>query len=280
LGEVRRRLEHGRQAGDAARARMHRIAIGLTVLLASACLEYTPHALPTAGEERDRHAKALAALAPDTGRGLVIAALGDTQTHYDETEDAIDALNARGDVDLVVQLGDLTDLGTLHEFRTMRTLLDRLHAPWLVVVGNHDLLGNGRRIYEHMFGERNLAFTWERTRLVLFDSNSREYGTDGSVPDLGWLAAQLDPSPDHDRVVIFSHVPPTTDDFDPALAGPYLEAVRTAAPSLSLHAHLHRLEQHELDGVRVVVADKVDGRTYLLVRLPPGGGIELEVVPF
>ena len=146
------------------KARFTRVA---PLLLLAGCLEFSPHALPTDDDERDLHAKTLAAL-PSAGDGsLVVAALGDTQTHYDEAEDAVDAINARGDVDLVVQLGDLTDLGTLDEFRAMHSVLDGLQAPWLVVVGNHDLLGNGRRIYERMFGPVNTAFTFGGTRFLL-----------------------------------------------------------------------------------------------------------------
>jgi Icc protein len=253
----------------------------LFALLLAGCLEFTPHALPTGSEERDLHAKMLSAPLPATDDGvLVVAVVGDTQTHYDEADDAVGALNARDDLDLVVQVGDLTDLGTLDEFRVMRDVFDGLHAPWLVVVGNHDLLGNGRRIYERMFGARNLAFTRERTRVVLLDSNSREYGMDGTVPDVGWLAAQVAPSPEHDRTLVLAHVAPTSGDFDPGLVEPYLAALRGAGPAISVHGHEHRLELREVGGVRVAIADKVNGRTYLLVRLPPDGEIELQVVPF
>ena len=40
--------------------------------------------------------------------------------------------------DLVAITGDITDLGTTEEFSTARSELDRLHAPYIVIPGNHD----------------------------------------------------------------------------------------------------------------------------------------------
>lgn len=256
-------------------------ALAAAAIAACGCLEFTPHALPD-DSERGGNAKALArvASAGEGPRGAVVALLGDIGLATDDASDAVAAINARGDVDLVVQLGDLTELATLEEFRRGRKVLGRLHAPYLVLVGNHDLLGNGERIFEAMFGPLDVAFTFARTRFVLLDSNSRERGMDGTVPDLAWLAAAIAPSPRHDRTVLLSHVPPTDPDFDPRLAPGYLELARAAGPVVSVHGHLHRAERSEPLGVPVFVADQVSGRSYLLLRLPDGGGLSVEEVRF
>jgi Icc protein len=258
-----------------------RSIVPAAALLAAACLEFTPHALP-GDSDRDVHERALERLATaDAGRtGAVVALVGDVQRRSDEAADAVAAIDARGDVDLVIQLGDFTDLGTIDEFELMKAIFDRLDAPYLVTLGNHDLLGNGERIFTAMFGPPNLAFTFARTRFVLLDTNSRHRDWDGSTPDLGFLAAALAPSPDHDRAVVLSHVPPTSADFDPGLVEGLLAGVSAAAPAALFHGHEHRLEQRVIEGVPVHGADDLGGRTYFLLRLPPEGGIEVEVVPF
>lgn len=260
---------------------MRTIATAAAALLASGCLEFTPHALPQSSD-RDSHARALERLAlVAPGRtGAVVALVGDVQHRSDEAADAVAAIDARGDVDLVIQLGDFTDLGTIGEYELMKGVFDRLDAPYLVVPGNHDLLGNGERIFGAMFGPPDLAFTFARTRFVLVDTNSRERGMDGGTPDLAFLAEALAPSPDHDRAVVVSHVAPSSTDFDPALEAPFVAVLALAAPIASFHGHEHRLEQYERGGVPFHLADDVEGRTYLLLRLPPGGGIEVEVIPF
>lgn len=73
----------------------------------------------------------------------------------------------------------------------MNDLFERLRAPYFVVVGNRDLLGNGGRIYEAFFGPRNYDFTYQRTRFVFLDTNSREYGFGNRVPDLAWLEQRI-----------------------------------------------------------------------------------------
>ncbi len=253
--------------------------LGLALL--AACLEYSPHAVVLDASERNLHGKALARLAaaPPTPQ-LRFAVIGDTQLAYDEAHDAVEHLNARDDLAFVVQMGDFTQLGLLPEFRLMNEIFARLRVPYFVVIGIHDRLGNGDRIYHAMFGPHDLAFTYERTRFVLFDSNSREFAFDGRVPALTWLAAQLATDGEHDRAVLFSHVPPGHSDFDPALVEGYDTLLRNHAPILSLHAHEHQFRAEERAGTPVYVADSVDHRTYLVATLPPGGGFEVERVPF
>lgn len=256
-------------------------ALGPGLLLAG-CLEYGPHVLPSDASERELNRKAIERLLADPPAGpLVIAVLGDTQESFDEAEDAVASVNARGDVQLVVQVGDFTHVGTLLEYRLMNDVLARLRVPYLVVAGYHDLLGNGARIYAEMFGPTNFAFDLGRVRLVFYDSNSEAYGHDGSVPDLAWLEAALGAAPDPEHALAFSHIAPDGDSlFDPRLAEPLLALLAGAGVDLSLHGHAHRADAFELGGVRLVLADSLDHRTWVLVRQREDGGFDVERVPF
>jgi 3',5'-cyclic AMP phosphodiesterase CpdA len=253
----------------------------LAVLPLVGCFEFSPHALPTDPDELDLTAKALRDLEARPLRlPLRFAVVGDTQFFFDEAEQAVESLRRRDDLDFVVQVGDFTHLGLLVEFRLMNDLFRRLPVPYLVVIGNHDLLGNGGEVYQRMFGPRDFAFSRGRTRFVVFDSNSREAAFNGSVPDLAWLTSQEAPAQDHDRTVFFSHVPPGNGDHDPLLREAYLALARGAAPALSVHGHEHRFRTGTEAGVRVVVADVVTGRSYLVITVGEDSSFDVEQVGF
>jgi 3',5'-cyclic AMP phosphodiesterase CpdA len=256
--------------------------LSLVALLPAACLEYSPHALPTDRSERDLNHKAIERLvaAPPPGP-LAFAVVGDTQRSFDEAEEFVAAVNAREDVQFVVQVGDFTNVGILLEFELMNEIFSRLRVPYLVVVGFHDQLGNGARIYAEMFGPENFAFTLGRTRLVLYDSNSSSHDFAGTVPDLAWLEAALAPGPDHDRVIAFSHIAPGGGPlFDEALTLPLLALLARSGTELSLHGHAHRADAFEREGVRIVIADSVDHRSWVLVTQRTDGGFDYERVFF
>lgn len=257
-----------------------RVALAACALVLG-CLEYSPHALPTDSSERDLNAKAIERLvaAPPAGP-LRIAVVGDTQRYFDDTEDVVAAIDARDDVHLVVQVGDFTHVGTLLEFRLTKELFDGLRVPYLVVAGYHDFHGNGRAIYRKMFGPTDFAFTLGRVRLVLFDSNSSVHDPGGTVPDLEWLAAALAPSADHDRALAFSHVAAGAPDFDGALTAPLLALLAASDVELSIHGHAHKHDAYEHDGVRVVIVDSVDHRSYVLLTQRGDGGFDFEKVAF
>jgi 3',5'-cyclic AMP phosphodiesterase CpdA len=254
-------------------------ALGLVV--AAGCLEYSPHAIVLDGSERDLHGKALARLAATPApEAIRFAVVGDTQIAFDEAEEAVAHLNERDDLSFVVQVGDFTHFGLLGEFRRMNEIFARLRVPYFVVIGIHEHLGNGEDIYGRMFGPTHLAFTYGRTRFVLFDSNSREFGFDGSIPDLAWLAARLAPDGAHERAVLLSHCPPGTGDFDPKLVAGYDALLRDHPSVLSFHGHEHAYRFEERVGTPLYVADGVDHRSYLVATLHPTGGVAVERVWF
>jgi 3',5'-cyclic AMP phosphodiesterase CpdA len=259
-----------------------RVSVAAAALaFAAGCLEYSPHVTKLEGAERDLNHKAIARLAATPAPAVLrFAVVGDTQLALDEVEDAVAHLNRRTDLAFVVQVGDYTEFGQLFEFRLMNDVFAGLRVPWLVVIGNHDYLGNGEEIFVEMFGPRNQAFTFARTRFVLFDSNSREVAFSGDVPDLGFVAAQLEPDGDHDRAVLLSHVPPATSDFDPERVEGFDEILQTRAPVASFHGHEHGFRFEQREGVDLYVADWIVHRNYLVATLLPGGGVEVERVFF
>lgn len=258
-----------------------RAALALSVLLLG-CLEYSPHALPTDDSERGLNAKAVGRIlaAPGTGP-LRFAVVGDTQRSFDEARAAIASINARDDVQFVVQVGDFTNVGLLLEYQWMNELFERLRVPYLVVVGNHDHFSNGEAIYREMFGPENFAFTHRRVRFVFYDSNSVSHDFDGSVPDPAWVEAALAPGPDHDRSLAFAHIAPGGGSlFDEALTLPMLGVLARAGVGLSIHGHAHKFETFVRDGVSILIADSVDHRSYLVVFETPDGGFDFEKVDF
>ena len=258
-----------------------RAALALGCLGLLGCFEYSPHALPTDDSERDLHAKALGRLeATPAPEVLRFAVVGDTQAHFDDAEDAVDSINRRGDVSLVVQMGDFVHFGLLPEFQGMNDVFRRLHVPYFVVLGTHDVFANGRYIYREMFGEYDLAFTYGRTRFVIYNANSRHFGFDGTVPDLPWIAEQIAPGPDHDHAFLFAHHDHEAFEFDPALSEPFLEVLRDGAVDVSFGAHAHKFVISQQGDVPYFAADAVAHRSYLVVTVPPGGPVAVEKVDF
>lgn len=243
-------------------------------------LEYSPHAATLDERESELHRKAKERLAASPpAEVLRVALVGDTQFAFDEARDVVAALNARGDLAFVVQLGDFTHTGVRFEFVEMNEIFARLRVPYFVVVGIHDLVGNGEAIYLRMFGPLDDAFTAGRTRFVLFDSNSLETGFDGTVPDLARLRRLTEPDGSFDRVVLMSHIAPHTADFDPALEEGYEALLRAQRSVVSFHAHEHGPREGEIAGTPLWVADAVEHRTYLLATIGPDG-VRVERVPF
>jgi 3',5'-cyclic-AMP phosphodiesterase len=264
-----------------ARRRLRAVVAWLAAIACAACFEFSPHELPTERSDEGVHWKSLEALASIPPQvALRFAVVGDTQRSFSEAREIVSAVNRRGDVAFLVQAGDFTHLGLTFEFEKMNEVFRELRVPYFVVVGTHDLLGNGRAVYEHMFGPLDFAFTYARVRWVLLNTCSREFAFAPDVPDLAWLAAQLAPDAAHDRAVVFGHVAPNGPDFNAALRDPYYALLREAGVSLTVFAHAHDFEVFEEFGVTLVIADSAEHRSFVIVTLLPDGGFDIERVFF
>ncbi len=80
----------------------------------------------------------------DTIRFVV---MGDTQSRYDDTEDFVNQLNTLDNIDFVIHGGDISDFGMTDEFLLQRDIMNKLDIPYVVLIGNHDCIGNGEETF-------------------------------------------------------------------------------------------------------------------------------------
>lgn len=214
--------------------------------LLSGCdlLELSPNETRTPVAYRDLTRKNLEALQrranPLAGDTLRFVFIGDSQRFYEEAEAFTQSVNQLQGVSFVAVAGDISDFGLVREMRWVHERLRRLKVPYLTVIGNHDVVANGREAYQQVYGPLNYSFEYGHTRFVFVDTNGREYGFKGRVPDVAWVRQALaNPGPGISRQVVMSHVPPNDADFDPHLVSPYVEALQRA-PRLAFGLNGHR----------------------------------------
>jgi len=184
----------------------------------------------------------------NTDETIRIAFTADTHRNSDELDEFVNAVNLMNQtkpVDFAIHLGDFADFGLPKQYLWANSYLSKLEMPYLVVLGNHDLVGNGGDSYHEMFGDFNTSFIYDGVKFISINTNSREFENDGTVPDIDWLDAQLKPSSDFTKVVIFFHVPPMDVDFDNELEDSFVATLsKYNNVVLAVHGHLHHYETY------------------------------------
>lgn len=110
------------------------------------------------------------------------AVISDTQRWYDETEDAVEALNRRDDLDFVLHTGDMSDFGLKLEFEKQRDILSGLKVPFVCLLGNHDCLATGLDVFRKIFGTEDFAFTAGNVRFLCLNTNALEFDYSSAYP--------------------------------------------------------------------------------------------------
>jgi predicted phosphodiesterase len=210
--------------------------------------------------------------------------MGDSHIDYENMEKLVNAVNARNDIDFLVHTGDLTEHGILQQYKQTADYLQKLDRPFITAVGNHDLVGNGESMYRHMFGHLNYSFVYAGVKFIFFNSNSREYGFNGKVPDLNWVQQEMNGPEKFSRIVLVSHVPFFDKDFDQAMRQSYLNLITNHQGKpilLSLNGHLHDgfIDTPPEAGILHLAAGSVNRKAYILVHIK-GSDVSYEKISF
>lgn len=196
--------------------------------------------------------------------------ISDTQVSYDELESFVKYANriTEDSIAFVLHGGDFTDYGANFEFDFYYDQIRKLRLPIIGVIGNHDMLGNGREIYRRYFGVENFSFEYGNTAFVAYNSNSREVAFDGSLPDLDWLEKEIKKYQHLDNIIYLSHIAPDVEDFDQSKSAQLVGLLADSGNSLlSIHGHTHSYKYGEpyADGVKYLVAPTLGKRSFVKV---------------
>ncbi|MCK9208436.1 MAG: metallophosphoesterase [Salinivirgaceae bacterium] len=244
------------------------------ILINTSCgdlFDYSPYAIDFNDENRNVNQKNIERLLncknDDT---ITIAFTGDTHRFYDETELFVSEVNKIHSVDFVIHVGDIADFGLPKQYLWGNSFMQKLSFPYFVVIGNHDLVGNGLLAYEEMFGTLNFSFIYNQIKFIFVNTNSREFKFNGEVPNIQWLDAQLQPAIDFNLVVVIFHVPPTDDDFDASLEEAFHNTLaRYNNVLFAVHGHLHHHEIYKpyTDSITYVNVFGVEHKKYNMIKI-------------
>lgn len=244
------------------------------------------------------------------GNEYTFAFITDTQRWYDDTRDAVNHINARGDIDFVLHGGDLTDFGAIQEFEWMRDELCRLKMPLLTVIGNHDCQASGENVYNVMFGKSNYALTVGNTRIIAINSSALEHDYLANIPDFNFLQNEINycsaineaKADSLTHTIMFMHARPNDDQFNnnalelfniklSQLPGflddsPKMESAdsiingsRRDAFCLCGHCHSTKILNPFNDGKLFYQCANIEARTYLVFHIKKEG-YSYEVVKY
>jgi len=164
--------------------------------------------------------------------------ISDSQRSYDQLDDFVKKANSLKDISFVVLDGDITDFGLQTEYLWIAERMQKLSFPFITVIGNHDMLGNGREVYKEMFGAENFSFSYSGYRFVFLNSNSREARPNEILPDTSWMRNELAASPLQEKIFVFAHIPPLGGDFSRTLEPVYARLLTENGRVLySIHGH-------------------------------------------
>jgi 3',5'-cyclic AMP phosphodiesterase CpdA len=196
-----------------------------------------------------------------TFKPFKFAIAGDPQAVQGHLREVIDSVN-NSPVDFLAILGDITDLGLKTEWKWVDNSINKSNKPLLTVVGNHDGLTKGNRIYQRLFGALNYSFIYKDIKFVMWNNNYFEWGD----PDFDWLEQEV---LSHPRVIVMSHQPPYSDTFKPYHDERWKLIRNHPNYIASLHGHVHHYSyEYEFDTkTHIFTVDRVTGTHYTIVTV-------------
>lgn len=263
------------------------IFLFLLVISISSCdyFEYHPYDIPHKGSGYHQiNAKNIARIESlDQSRDTIrFAFMGDTQRFYDETVAFVKHLNRRTDVDFVIHGGDLTDFGMTKEYIWVHDIMKKLTVPYVAIVGNHDLVGHGKEVYEDIYGDFNFAFVFRGTRFIFLNTNALEFDYATAVPDFDFMLQFIDDQPEVQRTIVAMHAEPFSEQFNNNSRLMFNHIVeRYKNPLFCLHAHAHRLMVDDFfnNGIIYYGCEAMEDRSYMLFTVTKGS-YEYEVIKY
>lgn len=208
-----------------------------------------------------------------------VAIISDSHDYYSDLAKQVEYINNRkSEIAFVIHTGDATNLGLKSEWEMFASFFTKLKVPYLLAIGNHDLLSNGLDIYKQMFGrDLNFSFVFKQTKFILYNNNNWE--TEGDAPNLNFLEQELSSSTStHD--VLLAHVQADDPDrYTSSQIDDLKNIVNSHGVSYIINGHNHNYGDGSFGtATRLTAGASVKGK--LLILSISDGGISHEFVSF
>jgi 3',5'-cyclic-AMP phosphodiesterase len=238
----------------------------VSMLFFSACsdwIEYSPYDVDIQGKNlNEENTGQIASDLLKEGDTLKFAVISDSHKWYDELHDAVNSINNQNDIKFVVCLGDITNWGNTQEFKWYYDQVKRLKYPLITVIGNHDYLGNGQKIYARMFGETNYTFNVNSYKFIVFDDIVWEHNN--QEPDFNWLDQQMKGEAHN---ILLSHIPVWSNQLEGSYCQKYDSVLQNNSLILALHGHDHINKDTVRNGIHHELIGSMFLRKYAIVSL-------------
>jgi 3',5'-cyclic-AMP phosphodiesterase len=208
----------------------------------------------------------------------------DTALYLRRTIDKLHAMHPRPDI--VLATGDLTERGSPHEYRRLRSILGRLEIPHFLIPGNHDDREALRRAFrDHRYlrtFSAHASYAIEAWPLRIVALDSTHPGRSGGYLDaerLGWLDEELRAHPRRPTIIAMHHPPfrtgvPAMDRYGFIGAGAFGHVVR-AHPQIAriIAGHFHTVLMQPWNGTIACSAPSTSPQ-FVIGRSRLGIGVE------
>ena len=250
----------------------------LGIIVFASCekaFDYSPYVIDFDDENLNVNSKNIAKLdkQQNVDNVITIAFTGDTHLNFDEFNgfvNSVNQLNSNKKVDFVIHVGDIADFGLPKQYLWGNSYLLKLSVPYIVILGNHDLVSNGGDAYHEMFGQYDFSFIYDSVKFIAINTNSLEFDYNGQVPNVSWLEQQLHPNSSFKKAVVLFHVAPMHGEFDPNLIDSFNQALTKYKNVLFVaHGHMHdySVTTPYNNGITFVNTYGIDHKKYNVIEI-------------
>jgi len=210
---------------------------------------------------------------------FTFAVVTDSHSDYDKLDSAVRLINANPSIKFVIHLGDFTETGLLLQYEMTVHILNKLIVPFVVAIGNHDLLGNGFSIFKDIFGPTNFSFTCNDVFFIVGNNNNWESSIGDILQQFNDLLVNNQGA---QYRIIATHIPFIDDAryFQEFLDNyQYLCEEYNVALSLHGHKHRHYYMPDFTSKTAMLIANAIVHDKFYLVHVR-ATGIDHEIVGF
>ncbi|MBS1972496.1 MAG: metallophosphoesterase [Bdellovibrionales bacterium] len=218
--------------------------------------------------QQERLFSDLQGIVPTDQNGIKIALMSDNHHNYNDIDTVVDILNQRNDLNFVVHAGDMTDSAYNFEYDAFISKFTRLNAPAFTVIGNHDAIGKGRKIYKNYFGEYNYAFVYHGYHFIFFNNNRLEFINEGW--SLDWLEAELAKNSGVPKIVIQHINYDNADAFTDEMSEKMKSLYENNGVQWVINGHRHVFGFDTINNVRYLQVPRIEDASYLVLSLQDG----------